>query len=200
MRGRRRSWTDADLIASVAESASMAQVLRRLGLRAAGGNYEQVKVRINSLRLTTEHWTGQAHLRGKTNPHVRRHPLQSILRRGTYYQSNKLRKRLLRERVLEPKCTSCGGVEWLGRSIPLELDHVDGDKTNNQLDNLRLICPNCHALTPTYRGKNTKYPHIPPADEVRAGIKRCGSRAAYAREKNISTFTVRSWLLKSAGS
>jgi hypothetical protein len=81
--------------------------------------------------------------------------------------------------------------------MPLELDHVDGDKTNNQLDNLRMICPNCHALTPTYRGKNTKYPHIPSADEVRAGIKRCGNMTAYAREKNISTYTVRSWLLKS---
>ena len=198
MRGRRRSWTDTDLIASVAESTSMAQVLRRIGLRAAGGNYEQVKVRINSLRLATEHWTGQAHLRGKTNPHVRRHPLQSILRRGTVYQSNKLRKRLLREGVLEPKCSSCGEVEWLGRLIPLELDHIDGDKTNNQLDNIRLICPNCHALTPTYRGKNTKYPHIPAVEDVREGIKRYGSMAAYAREMNVSSDTVRSWLQRSA--
>ena len=198
MRGRRRSWTDTDLIASVAASTSMAQVLRRLGLRAAGGNYEQMNVRIDSLRLPTEHWTGQAHLRGKTNPHVRRHPLQSILRRGTYYQSNKLRKRLLRERVLEPKCSSCGGVEWQGRSIPLELDHVDGDKTNNQLDNIRLICPNCHALTPTYRGKNTKYPHIPAAEVVREGIKHYGSMAAYAREMNVSSDTIRSWLQRSA--
>jgi 5-methylcytosine-specific restriction endonuclease McrA len=197
MRGRRRSWTDADLIASVAESTSMAQVLRRLGLRAAGGNYEHVKVRVNSLQLGTGHWIGQAHLRGKTNPHVRRQPLQSILRRGTYYQSNKLRKRLLREAVLEPKCSNCGGVEWLGKSIPLELDHIDGDKTNNQLDNLRLICPNCHALTPTYRGKNTRYPHIPAAEDVREGIKRYGSNAAYAREMNVSSDTVRSWLLRS---
>jgi len=176
----------------------MAQVLRRLGLRAAGGNYEQVKMRINSLQLDTRHWTGQAHLRGKSNPHVRKHPLKSILRRGTYYQSNKLRKRLLRDGVLEPRCSSCGGVEWMGKSIPLELDHVDGDKTNNQLENIRLICPNCHALTPTYRGKNTKYPHIPEARDVREGIERCGSMAAYARERNVSSDTVRSWLQRSA--
>jgi len=200
MRGRRRSWTDVNLVASVAESTSMAQVLRRLGLRAAGGNYEQIKAIIKLLNLDTQHWTGQAHLRGKTNPHAPRRSLESILRSGAFYQSNKLRKRLLREGVLQPICSSCGGSEWLGSPMPLELDHVDGDKTNNQLDNLRLICPNCHALTPTYRGKNTKYPHIPPADEVRAGIKRCGSMAAYAREKNISTFTVRSWLLKTAKS
>ena len=175
----------------------MAQVLRRLGLRAAGGNYEHVNAIIKRLKLDTRHWTGQAHLRGKTNPHAPRRSLESILRRGAFYQSNKLRKRLLREGVLQPVCSSCGGNEWLGGPMPLELDHVDGDKTNNQLDNLRMICPNCHALTPTYRGKNTKYPHIPAASEVRAGIKRCGSMAAYAREKNISTYTVRSWLLKS---
>ncbi len=200
MRGRHRSWTDVNLIASVAESTSMAQVLRRLGLRAAGGNYEQVKAIIKTLKLDTQHWTGQAHLRGKTNPHAPRRSLESILRSGAFYQSNKLRKRLLREGLLQPICSSCGGGEWLGSPMPLELDHVDGDKTNNQFDNLRMICPNCHALTPTYRGKNTKYPHIPPADEVRAGVKRCGSMAAYAREKKISTDTVRSWLLKSSKS
>lgn len=198
MRGRRRTWTESQLIAAVAESTSMAQVLRRIGLRPAGGNYEQVKMRIASLRLATEHWTGQAHLRGKSNPHVRRHPLESILRRGTYYQSNKLRKRLLREGILEAKCSSCGGVEWLGKAIPLELDHVDGDKTNNELDNIRLICPNCHALTPTYRGKNTKYPHIPTAESVQEGIRRFGSKTAYAREMNVSSETVRSWLQRSA--
>ena len=155
-------------------------------------------MRIASLRLATEHWTGQAHLRGKTNPHVRRHPLQSILRRGTYYQSNKLRKRLLREGVLEAKCSSCGGVEWLGKAIPLELDHVDGDKTNNELYNIRLICPNCHALTPTYRGKNTKYPHIPAVESVQEGIRRLGSKTAYAKEMNVTSDTVRSWLQRSA--
>jgi len=176
----------------------MAQVLRQLGLRAAGGNYEHVRAKIDALRLSTQHWVGQAHLRGKTNPYVRRHPLHSILRRGTHYQSNKLRKRLLREAVLEPKCSNCGGTEWMGGSIPLELDHVDGDKTNNQLENLRLICPNCHALSPTYRGKNTRYPHIPGAQDVQDGIKRCGSMAAYAKEMNVSADTVRSWLLRTA--
>lgn len=198
MRGRRRSWTDAELGAAVAESTSMAQTLRRLKLRAAGGNYEQMKLRIAALGIATEHWVGQAHLRGKTNPHVRRHPLEAILARGTYYQSNKLRKRLLREGVLEAKCTSCGGVQWMGRAIPLELAHLDGDKTNNQLENLRLICPNCHALTSTYRGKNAKYPHIPALEEVRAGIERLGSMAAYARQMNVSSDTVRSWLHRSA--
>ena len=175
----------------------MAQVLRRLGLRAAGGNYEQIKAIMTTLGLDSSHWTGQAHLRGKTNPHAPRQPLESILRNGAPYQSNKLRKRLLREGLLNPVCSNCGGLEWLGQPIPLELDHLDGNKHNNQLDNLRLICPNCHALTPTYRGKNTKHPHIPSASEVTEGIKRCGSMVAYAREKKVSSNTIRSWLSRS---
>ena len=67
---------------------------------------------------------------------------------------------------------------------------MDGDKNNNQFDNLRLICPNCHALTETYRGKNSRYAHIPSANEVKAGIKRCGSVIAYEREKKVSSITV----------
>lgn len=75
-------------------------------------------------------------------------------RRGCAFQSNHLRKRLIAENILTARCGVCMLTDWLGRPIPLELDHVDGDRENNLLDNLRLICPNCHAMTPTYRGKN----------------------------------------------
>ena len=51
-------------------------------------------------------------------------------------------------------CSRCNLTEWLGQLIPLELEHIDGDNSNNSLENLCLLCPNCHALTPTYRGKN----------------------------------------------
>ena len=52
------------------------------------------------------------------------------------------------------KCECCGEAEWLGRPIPLELDHISGNREDNSESNLRVICPNCHALTPTYKGKN----------------------------------------------
>lgn len=52
------------------------------------------------------------------------------------------------------RCEVCGITEWMGRAAPLELDHRDGNPLNNQLDNVRLICPNCHAQTATYKGKN----------------------------------------------
>ena len=69
-------------------------------------------------------------------------------------QSDKLKIRLLNEGYLEDKCEMCGESKWLDGAIPLQLDHKDGDKENNNLSNLRLLCPNCHALTPEYRLKD----------------------------------------------
>lgn len=66
-------------------------------------------------------------------------------------------RRILRRYLLKHNghaCESCKGTEWLGHPMPLELDHVDGDASNNQLTNLRMICANCHSLTPTAKGRN----------------------------------------------
>lgn len=82
-------------------------------------------------------------------------PLSEILEgKHPQYQSNNLRKRLIAENVFEHRCSSCSLTEWLGKPIPLELEHIDGDHTNHLLHNITLLCPNCHALTDTYRGKN----------------------------------------------
>ena len=71
-------------------------------------------------------------------------------------QSNKVRQKLLREGYKEYRCENCGLTEWLGQPIPLELHHKDGNRTNNTIENYVLLCPNCHALTDSYRGKNSK--------------------------------------------
>jgi len=69
-------------------------------------------------------------------------------------QSDKLKVRLLNEGYLEPKCAICGIGRWLDAEVPLQLDHKNGNKEDNNLKNLRLLCPNCHALTPQYRLKD----------------------------------------------
>lgn len=82
-------------------------------------------------------------------------PLEDILA-GLHpqYQSNKLRIRLLEEGIFPHKCNNCELTDWLGNPIPLELEHIDGNSSNNLLENLELLCPNCHSLTDTYRGRN----------------------------------------------
>lgn len=86
-------------------------------------------------------------------------PLQEILDgKHPQFQTFKLKNRLFKEGIKENKCEikGCGVNEWNGKSINCELDHIDGDRTNHTLDNLRIICPNCHSQTSTFRGKNRK--------------------------------------------
>lgn len=73
---------------------------------------------------------------------------------GSTYQTNKLRKRLLKEGLKKHICETCNNTEWNGKPIPLELSHKNGDNSDHRFENLELICPNCHAQTDTYRGKN----------------------------------------------
>ena len=82
-------------------------------------------------------------------------PLTEILDgKHPSYQTYKLKNRMLKEGILINICSECGISEWNGKSISLELDHVDGVRTNHKLENLRLLCPNCHSQTDTYRSKN----------------------------------------------
>lgn len=149
--------TDDDLREAVRSSESLAEVLRKLGLRAAGGNYDLLKRRIDALNLDTSHFNGKAWLRGKKNPFVNERSLEEILvQDSTYVSTQNLKTRLIREGIFEHRCVSCGLDTWLDRKIPLEIDHINGDRRDNRLENLRLLCPNCHALTATYRGKNKK--------------------------------------------
>lgn len=81
--------------------------------------------------------------------------LEDILK-GDYpqYQTFKLKKRLLKENIFINKCFECNITEWNNMPINMQLDHIDGNSHNHKLDNLRLLCPNCHSQTDTYCGKN----------------------------------------------
>ena len=81
--------------------------------------------------------------------------LQDILDgKHPQYQTNKLRIRLIKEGIKVHECESCSITDWMNNPISLELDHIDGNRTNHSLSNLRILCPNCHSQTSTYRGKN----------------------------------------------
>jgi len=153
---KKRKWTEFDLKNAVNASTSLRQVLKKIGLKETGGNYKQIKKYLNQLSIDYTHLTGQGWRKGSTDPVIKAIPLKNILIKNSFYNSNRLRKRLINEKIFKHKCLECNNSKWNGKKIPLELDHINGINTDNRLCNLRLLCPNCHALTSTYRGKNIK--------------------------------------------
>ena len=82
-------------------------------------------------------------------------PLEEILVKDSKYTNMTcLKQRALRAKLIDYKCAICGINEWLGKKIILQLDHINGDNRDNRIENLRLLCPNCHSQTETYCGKN----------------------------------------------
>lgn len=151
-----RRYTDDQFVNAVKLSYSIASVLRMIGVRPTGGNYDVAHRRIKILNLDMSHFTGKGHLRGKTHNWAKKTPLSDILVRdftggvGTH----QLKLRLLKEGLLQRKCYRCGINEWLGKQLSLELEHKNGNRYDNRIENIELLCPNCHSLTATYRGKN----------------------------------------------
>ena len=148
---------DDELTRAVAQSRSIAAVMRYFGVPVTNGAFRRTLVRrIGELDLDISHMRGQGWSKGQKNPQSRRaRPLEEYLVEGRYIPwTSKLRERLIREGYKQPRCEDCLRDEWYGHPIPLELDHVNGHRDDNRLENLRIRCPNCHALTATYRGRN----------------------------------------------
>lgn len=155
-RGKQPSWTDDDLRAAVAESRTIREALKRLNINGRGDNYKTFHKHARRLGLDTSHFVGSGHLAGQARLNLRsRRPLDEILVENSEYENTKwLAQRIVREGVLERHCYECGLTEWRGRPMPLELDHINGNRRDNRRENHRFLCPNCHALTPTFRGLN----------------------------------------------
>ena len=194
----RRSWTDEQMTEAVAGNATIIGALRELGLSTSPGNYQVVHVAVRRLGLDTSHWVGQAHLAGR--PHVTKNtiPLEQVLvEDSTYCNSVKLRRRLIRAGLLEDRCAECGqGPSWNGRPLTLQLDHVNGHHRDNRIENLRILCPNCHAQTLSFTSKSPgRYSrHLSPPTCVcgaRVSLRgrRCGPCAAVERGRKLRKIT-----------
>ena len=153
---RKRKWTEAQLKAALESSSSIRQILFKLGLKQAGGNYYQIKKFLKTYGWDLSKLKGRGWNKGIKVPFKPKIPLEAILTKNNTFQSYKLKVRLLKTGLKKESCEFCG---WAQKSvdgrIPLELDHINGDHSDNRIENLRILCPNCHSLQTTHRGRNT---------------------------------------------
>ena len=140
----------------VAESTSVAGVMRYLGLKPAGGTHAHLSRQIKRFGIDTTHFTGSAHTKGK--PARNRMSWEELLVErppGSARVKPHLLRRALIEAGVEYKCVLCGlGDDWCGSPLTLHVDHIDGDPLDSRLHQIRFLCPNCHSQTPTWAGRN----------------------------------------------
>jgi HNH endonuclease len=188
-----RWFSEQEVRAVVAESRSYAEVLRRLGLRAAWGNHGTIRKYVEDVwRIPVDHFERRgAHLCARPPRAV---PLADVLVEGSTYHRGHLKRRLLAEGLKRPECEMCGqGEIWRGRRMSLVLDHINGVHDDHRLENLRLLCPNCNATLDTHCGRNTRLPQaesaclrcgavfLPRSPRHRYCSRACGQRAPGAR-------------------
>lgn len=149
-------YSQKELRAAVQASYSIAEVCRKLGLKVAGGNYATLKQRFEDWDIDISHFRGQGWNIGlKFQPKVKK-PIEEILVENSSYQPYKLKRRLLKEGLKNAICEACLRETWNQQPIPLELHHLNGVRNDNRITNIQLLCPNCHAQTDNYRGKNIR--------------------------------------------
>lgn len=147
-------WTRDILEPVVAASTSVNDVLRRLGLEPVGGHHTNISRRIKAYGIDTSHFTPVVRTE-RQRYNQRRRTAEEILVEDNSADARRVPgsrlKRAMSALGVEECCAMCGieGV-WLGEPLPLEVDHVDGNWRNNRVENLRLLCPNCHAITSTW--------------------------------------------------
>ncbi|MFE3858586.1 HNH endonuclease [Streptomyces griseorubiginosus] len=151
-RGRQPRPTSDELRAAVIKSLSIAEVLRTLERTDNGRQRALLRQWVAEEGLDTSHFLGQAHRRGGPGPTPLRRAEDILVRHeGDRRTRTHLLRRALSDVGVPEVCAECGtGPEWLGRPMTLEVDHIDGDWGDDRRENLRLLCPNCHAITRTW--------------------------------------------------
>jgi hypothetical protein len=147
--------TKEELIEAVKQSQSIAALCRFLKIRPVGGNYKTLHHKIKSWEIDTSHFTGKGWNVGLKFKPNKETPIKEILvENSNYVTGTKLKKRLFKEGLKQEICEMCGINEWNGQKLVLEIDHINGNNLDHRIENIRILCPNCHSQTPTNKGKN----------------------------------------------
>lgn len=154
---KKNIYTKEELENVIKDCYSIAEVLRRLGRRPVGGNYKILKLALKEFNLDISHFTGQSWNYGaRRKGGAKLTKLEEVLKEDSRYSTHMLRLRLIKEGLKQYECENCLQDKWLDNPIPLQLHHINGVNTDNRLENINLLCPNCHALTPNFASKNKK--------------------------------------------
>jgi 5-methylcytosine-specific restriction endonuclease McrA len=139
------------IIEACKEASSMAEAAAKFEI-----NFQTFRKYAKQLGVWNPNQSGKGGKKPK-NEGRDKYPLNDILN-GKYphYSSHKLRLRLIAECLKEDKCEECGIEDWNGKVLPKHLDHIDGNHSNHELSNLRILCPNCHQQTDTHGSKKLK--------------------------------------------
>ncbi len=154
--GRKPRYTEAQVRDAVGGARSIAEALRRLGLRPAGGNHLTLRKLIERHQIPIGHFDPYWwHRHQRPHPAT---PLEQILVEHSTYHRDHLKRRLYDAGLKSRACELCGqGEDWRGRSMALILDHINGVPTDNRLENLQIVCPNCAATLDTHCGRKNRH-------------------------------------------
>lgn len=132
---------------AVKESLSIAEVCRKIGIIAGGGNYKTLRYKTRKWNIDISHFTGAAWNVGKRYRQINKaQDLKEILIGNSHFVSGtKLKERLFKEGIKQRRCEKCTLEIWNNLPIPLEINHINGLHYDNRLENIEILCPNCHA-------------------------------------------------------
>lgn len=144
--------TKEELEDIVAKSETWSDVMRKLGYTANRGNsFLGLKKYIDKMGINYSHFKGRAHGRSIN----RKYLLSDIFCKDSkYVNMSKLKQYAIKYMNLGNKCCICGLSEWMGKPITLQLHHINGDNRDNRIENLQLLCPNCHSQTDSFCKKS----------------------------------------------
>lgn len=135
----------------IKESSSISEVCRKLNICVTNGNFITIKNIITKYDIDVSHFKRIAN-----HESIKKIPTEEILVSNSSYPSTRLKERLFNEGYKERVCEICGISDWMNQKIVLQLHHKDGNRWNNLLENVQILCPNCHSMTDNYSGKNIK--------------------------------------------